>query len=153
MINLKNILLITFSLPALGIWFSWYFEKWDYMILCLLLTVPILIIQSYMKESVIKRSIDFCFHLSIYIPLIIYAFARLYEEKGLILNGEVVHSFDSSLYFSIVTWTTLGYGDFQATEAVRLWAATEAMFGYIFMALLIASFMSLLVHEKKAGKN
>jgi hypothetical protein len=83
-----------------------------------------------------------------YLPFVIYAFSKLYEEQGLLLNNVVVHSFDSSLYFSVVTWTTLGYGDFQPTESARLWAATEAMFGYIFMAFLISFFVSLLQQER-----
>jgi hypothetical protein len=43
------------------------------------------------------------------------------------------------LYFSITTWTTVGYGDFRPTEAFRLIAASEAIVGYVFMALLIAA--------------
>jgi hypothetical protein len=147
--NRKNILLVISSVPAIGIWISWYFEKWDFMICCLFLTVPILIINSYLKKSPRERIVEFSIHLSIYLPLIIYSFSKLYEERGLILNGEVVHSLESSIYFSIVTWTTLGYGDFQATESVRLWAAAEAIYGYIFMALLISCFISLLSHDRK----
>jgi hypothetical protein len=47
---------------------------------------------------------------------------------------------DACLYFSIVTWTTLGYGDVVPTDASRMIAASEALVGYIFMAILISSF-------------
>ena len=149
MINPRNILLLVSSFPATGIWFAWYFERWNLMITCLLLAVPIMMIYAYLTKSVKARIFEISLIMSFYLPIVIYAFSTLYEERGLLLNNIVVHSFSSSLYFSIVTWTTLGYGDFQPTESARLWAATEAMFGYIFMAFLISSFVSLLLQERK----
>ncbi|MFH1284804.1 MAG: ion channel [Candidatus Peregrinibacteria bacterium] len=44
-------------------------------------------------------------------------------------------SFADSLYFSIVTFTTLGYGDYHATNAMRFVAATESFVGAALMAL------------------
>jgi hypothetical protein len=41
------------------------------------------------------------------------------------------------LYFSIVTWTTLGYGDFTPPAAIRMIAAIQAMLGYIFLGILV----------------
>jgi hypothetical protein len=149
MINPKKILLMVSGFPATGIWFAWYFEQWSLMISCLLVAVPIVIINAFMTRSPKERIMEISGIMAFYLPFVIYSYAKLYETRGLYLNGEVVHSFASGLYFSVVTWTTLGYGDFQATESVRLWAASEAMFGYIFMAILIASFMSLLSHERK----
>ena len=43
-----------------------------------------------------------------------------------------------SLYFSVVTFTTLGYGDFIPTEFLRLFAAGEALFGAITLGFLVA---------------
>ena len=51
------------------------------------------------------------------------------------LNAEV--DYVDALYFSIVTWTTLGYGDFQPTGAFKLFAAIEAVYGYVFLGLLV----------------
>ena len=70
----------------------------------------------------------------------ILTFALVYGHAG-ILNGEgnVTHSAVDSLYFSIVTWTTLGYGDFQPTEQVRMYAAFEALLGTIFSPIMIAA--------------
>ncbi|GAB5415752.1 MAG: hypothetical protein Cons2KO_33550 [Congregibacter sp.] len=45
------------------------------------------------------------------------------------------------LYFSIVTFTTLGYGDFTPTEEFRILAASQALFGYVYLG----SFAGLLV--------
>lgn len=40
-------------------------------------------------------------------------------------------------YFSLVTFTTLGYGDFQPKPAYRLWAGAEAMLGAAIMAVFV----------------
>lgn len=53
----------------------------------------------------------------------------------------------TALYFSIVTWTTLGYGDFQPSESMRLVAASEAMLGYIYLALLVGTIMVLVTES------
>ena len=41
------------------------------------------------------------------------------------------------IYFSVITWTTVGYGDITPSESSRLIAALEALSGYIFMGLFI----------------
>lgn len=41
------------------------------------------------------------------------------------------------MYFSIVTFTTLGYGDFQPLGVLRYVAALEALCGYILLAMLV----------------
>ena len=46
--------------------------------------------------------------------------------------------FREFLYFSVVTFTTLGYGDFKPTEKTRPIAAVEAIVGLVLMAFLIA---------------
>jgi len=50
----------------------------------------------------------------------------------------VVHGFWTALYFSVVTFTTLGYGDLQPPPGpMRLFAGTEAILGACLMALFI----------------
>ena len=49
--------------------------------------------------------------------------------------------FEECLYFSIVTFTTLGYGDMRPTDDIghRLLAGSEALLGVAIMALFIVS--------------
>lgn len=74
----------------------------------------------------------------------IILFASLYHMYG-VNNGSTLVKGDwaISIYFSVVTWTTLGYGDFSPVKELRLVAASEAMMGYIYMALLVGLFLSL----------
>ncbi len=51
----------------------------------------------------------------------------------------IAHEFASSLYFSITTFTTLGYGDFSPLPSLRLWAGFEAVLGAGLMALFIVA--------------
>lgn len=70
--------------------------------------------------------------------LVIYTFAAIYLEFGVLdTDGNRIHARADALYFSIVTWTTLGYGDLRPVEGLRLVAATEALLGYLHMGLLI----------------
>ncbi len=57
------------------------------------------------------------------------------EEGSPILTS----GFWDCLYFSVVTFTTLGYGDFRPTEELRVWAAGEALIGAFLMALFVVA--------------
>ncbi|MBV8687609.1 MAG: hypothetical protein JOZ90_17385 [Alphaproteobacteria bacterium] len=69
----------------------------------------------------------------------ITTFASIYHDAGFVQNGHP--SWADSFYFSIVTWTTLGYGDFTILPPFHLVAAAEAMLGYLCFGLIV-SFLS-----------
>jgi len=55
--------------------------------------------------------------------------------KGFSENSEI-RNFPDSLYFSLITFTTLGYGDFRPLERWgRILAGSEAFIGAFMMAL------------------
>ena len=86
----------------------------------------------------------------------IFLFAGIYFSLGIEMGVDPITKdvilstgeFWNNLYFSIVTWTTLGYGDFKPTESLRLIAAIQAFLGYIYMALFVGIFLNL-SQEKK----
>lgn len=70
--------------------------------------------------------------------LIMIVCAVLYTTNAsLLFHNEPLetHSFWNSLYFSIVTFTTLGYGDYHAIDTMRFVAALESFIGAALMAL------------------
>lgn len=78
------------------------------------------------------------------ISVIVLIDAYEYRGWGLLdltsRNPVVVHDSITALYFSLITWTTVGYGDVVPhLPAERLFAAVESMIGYIAMALFIAT--------------
>jgi hypothetical protein len=73
---------------------------------------------------------------------VIFAFASIYEKLGILSTstGKVSHDPTICLYFSMVTITTLGYGDFVPSPPARLFAGSEAVAGLFLVAALIAVF-------------
>jgi len=79
---------------------------------------------------------------------IVLNFANIYIIVGINSpDGCVSNKFFDSLYFSVVTWTTLGYGDFTPTEAARPVAIAQISVGVLIMALFIASLVAALTRK------
>jgi hypothetical protein len=75
----------------------------------------------------------------VFIIVIVAAFANIYSMYTLSYNNHDVHpNIWTSLYFSIVTWTTLGYGDLSPTEKVRKFASAEVVIGWIALTMLLS---------------
>jgi hypothetical protein len=99
-----------------------------------------ILLNSHTVEDAIQKLIMIIF----YGIFNIFIFAILYYSFGVTNSGNHVYiDFMTSMYFSIVTWTTLGYGDFGPIEYLRLFAAVEALMGYIYMAIMIGLFFSI----------
>ena len=57
------------------------------------------------------------------------------------------------LYFSLVTMTTLGYGDIvPISQAARMMAATEAFIGQLYIAVLVARLVGMHIAQPKEFK-
>ena len=75
---------------------------------------------------------------------VIFAFANAYQiYGGVVVNGVAAIGFADHLYFSVVTFTTLGYGDFLPTGTTRFIATFEALLGYAYFAVVIGLSASL----------
>jgi len=72
----------------------------------------------------------------------IYWLAGHFEGHAVVDDDEVANFYEL-LYFSIVSITTLGYGDFTPTGISRLFASLQAIFGIIFIGYSIAQVLSL----------
>ena len=69
--------------------------------------------------------------------------AAVYSRLGIIDASQpdrnVTHDYTTALYFSIVTFTTLGYGDFRPVGVARAVACVQALTGYFVLALIASS--------------
>ena len=84
-----------------------------------------------------------------YFFLIILLFGQIYQNIGGIVDdsGNSVTDTFTCIYFSIVTFTTLGYGDLHPVGTARAIAAAEALLGYMCMGLLIGVIVFLLTRR------
>lgn len=76
----------------------------------------------------------------------IFMFALLYRDLDVVAPIGKLSDGDY-LYFSIVTWTTLGYGDLSPIGLGRFLASTEALFGYVISGLTIALYTAMLLRR------
>ncbi len=84
--------------------------------------------------------------------LIVFAFSQMYFALSLAFPGHGVagiegmenrwYQFGDSLYFSIVTATTVGYGDFAPLGLSKALAGTEAMLGFAVLAVFVSKLVS-----------
>lgn len=77
-----------------------------------------------------------------------YLLARDYGEC--LQNAEGILDY---LYFSYVTFTTLGYGDIQPSGFCRGLSAAEAISGYILLGALVAAFSKLPQRQKQRASS
>jgi hypothetical protein len=70
----------------------------------------------------------------------IIAFAIIYRMLGVVVvkDDAIVYDAATCLYFSMITWTTSGYGEVVPTYGARFWAASEALLAYVVMVGSIA---------------
>lgn len=60
--------------------------------------------------------------------------------------GGALPDFESAVYFSGVTYTTIGYGDVLVTSPWRIIATVEGLTGIVMCSLSAAFFFSVLTH-------
>ena len=89
------------------------------------------------------------------VALLIGSFASVFNALGVLDNGaaqpQVVHDPWISLYYSVVTFTTLGYGDYYPVGIGRALAAIEALVGYIVLGLLASTAASIISPHQPGG--
>jgi len=74
-------------------------------------------------------------------------FAGIYKALGIIQassNELIKPTWLDAFYFSVTTWTTLGYGDYLPSDDVKVFAMSQALLGYVFLGLFVGKTLFLL---------
>jgi len=84
----------------------------------------------------------------------IYSLFFLFDPNSFSFSKPTIsQSHNWVLYFSFTTLTTLGYGDISpTTPAVQNYSVIEALFGQVFLAVVIARLVSLQILHKTTKK-
>lgn len=126
----RSILLLAFGIAFVGV-FAWL----------LISRVQRLLVD---RDELWKHLAASFFQLA----LVILTFAWVYHRVGIIDNtapdSPVIHDFLTCAYYSVVTFTTLGYGDFYPVGIGRALAALQALTGYLILGILASTGTSLL---------
>lgn len=84
--------------------------------------------------------------LGLLLCMSVWSYSDIYMRLGIVdTTSQIVRDRESCLYFSIVTLTRLGYGDYRPTLDARMVAATQALTGYVFFGVLISMLSSYAV--------
>lgn len=108
----------------------------------LLFYTPILLMVATLVATaflMIKNEVDksiFGISIVIHTAVFLAAFAVCYFLYSFMI-GAHGQSIWTSLYFAIVTWTTLGYGDIAPPPGLQLLAALEAILGYVYLGCIV----------------
>ncbi len=144
----------SFALSYLSffILFKAFYEN---IFLCVLAVITALLMSSmalfpYMDKRIGNTKL--LVSLLIQASSLIVLFAGIYRGYGLLGSSVPEKGFiegSTSLYFSIVTWTTLGYGDYQPKTGIQLIATFQSALGYIFLGLAVAIIANMMIKVKK----
>jgi len=104
------------------------------MVCCTAASIPL---ELAWNKSSFRGLVFRCLGIMVYSILI---YAALYHHSGLVVEGiqAATPSWLDAIYFSGMTWTTVGFGDVAPASESKLYAVAEALTAYITMALLMA---------------
>jgi len=113
----------------------------------LLVVAVLLIFASPFRFAAFQAVIALCF-LAYYLIQFFAKQCEIYGIRDMTVDASDPESIkkyaDVCRYFSIITWTTVGFGDFIPTPADRVWVEIEALSQYFVMGLLIAALVKLI---------
>lgn len=80
--------------------------------------------------------------------LFLLAFSAVYSEIGIVdttrEGSPITYDFWLCCYYSIITFTSTGYGDFQPQGIGRILASTHALVGYLVLGLMASTGLSVI---------
>lgn len=94
--------------------------------------------------------------LAVNFSILIVVFAWVHSRIGIVdMSGpgpRPTNDFGDALYFSIVTITTLGYGDFIPLGSGRPIAAMQGLIGYLILGILVSTGFQIIAPHTAPGK-
>lgn len=159
----QNKFLVWFNVFNTSLIFTALISPWIFTIW--ILVVPTLLFRSSpitplanLFVMVRERTIGFAgFIITIFFMMLVYIclFACLYMIFGVVEGNDkqAITGLWEHIYFSVVTFTTLGYGNFvPANTAAEVIASLEAILGFAVFALLIGVASAVALQKEKTNE-
>ena len=150
--DIENSIILIGAVSVSYIWMLsiYYTGYWGLALAMITLLLPtVYYVWSFKKGENLGEKFTFYF---LNLIIMIAYFGILYKAFGIELPDEKEANLFDAFYFSVVTWTTLGYGEIlpSSTES-KIFVIVEVMLGYIYMGILIGKLLVLskLGEEKK----
>lgn len=87
--------------------------------------------------------------------LFLLTFSAIYHKIGIVdttLDGSpITHDFWACCYYSIITFTSTGYGDFRPQGTGRVLASVQALIGYLVLGLMASTSLSVVKWTAKGS--
>lgn len=117
-------------------WFPIVLMAWaTYFFGFIVIAIPFLTSKTFYPNP-IRLSLDAIISIS----LSVLSFAYMYNTFGINPpKGQVGYSQWDAVYFSAVTFSTLGFGDFSPAPKIRLVAAFQAIIGNLHLGVIVAA--------------
>lgn len=90
---------------------------------------------------------------AISISMTVLCFGLLYMQLGIVYDSKSQHVALDAIYFSAVTFSTLGYGDFSPTQTARLTAAFQAILGNLHLGMVVGVMFFAVQENNNGSKN
>lgn len=129
-------LMLGFKFEGKLAWFPIVLIAWaTYFFVFIVIAIPFLTSKTFYPNP-IRLSLDAIISIS----LTVLSFAYMYNTYGIVPpKGQDGYSQWDAVYFSAVTFSTLGFGDFSPTAKIRLVAAFQAIIGNLHLGVIVAA--------------
>ena len=138
--NLFAVGLVTFGLSTL----LWNDEMSNINMACALAALLCLVLQ-LVPQSVGAEVVRISLAIALILTILVSSFAWIYEECGLVdTEGQRVDDWQTALYFSAITFSTIGYGDIRPIGTSRLLASIEGIMQFFLLGPFVTIFVRCL---------
>lgn len=115
---------------------AYFVVIWAVAFFNLVIVVVLFLTSRHFKPDALRLLIDGLVSIS----LCILGFALAYRIGGIVgPDGVYTDRILDFVYFSAVTFSTLGFGDFQPSERMRLLAAFQALLGNLHLGVIVGA--------------
>lgn len=101
------------------------------------------------KRFTISRHAALCLRLGVVLALFTLHGIEIWLYAALYLIADAVHTLEAAVYFSTITYSTLGYGDVQVSQDWRLVSAIESINGILLLGWSTAFFVTVVARLRK----